>query len=49
VWLAASPEVEGMSGRFFIDRREAACRFRGRDGEEALWALCEGMIRAPTA
>jgi NAD(P)-dependent dehydrogenase (short-subunit alcohol dehydrogenase family) len=45
VWLAASPEVEGVSGRFFIDRREKPCRFRDREGEEALWALCQGMIR----
>jgi len=49
VWLAASPEVEGVSGRFFIDRREVACRFRETRGEEALWTLCQGMIRAPTA
>ena len=45
VWLAASAEVEGVSGRFFIDRREVPCRFRGAAGEEALWRLCEGMIR----
>jgi NAD(P)-dependent dehydrogenase (short-subunit alcohol dehydrogenase family) len=48
VWLAASPEVEGVSGRFFIDRRDTPCRFRDRQGEEALWALCEGMIRPPS-
>jgi NAD(P)-dependent dehydrogenase (short-subunit alcohol dehydrogenase family) len=45
VWLAASPEVEGVSGRFFIDRRDVPCRFRDREGEEALWRVCEGMIR----
>ena len=27
VWLCASPEVEGKSGGFFVERRERACRF----------------------
>jgi len=45
VWLAASPEVEGRSGRFWIDRRERQCRFRDEAGEEALWALCRAMTR----
>lgn len=43
LWLAASPEVEGLSGRFFKERREAPCRFRGKDQEERLYALCERM------
>jgi NAD(P)-dependent dehydrogenase (short-subunit alcohol dehydrogenase family) len=43
VHLATSPEVEGLSGRFWVDRAERACRFRGQAGEEALWALCENM------
>jgi len=45
VWLAASPEVEGRSGLFWIDRQERRCRFRDEDGEEALWALCREMTR----
>jgi len=45
VWLAASPEVEGRSGRFWIDRQERQCRFRDEGGEEALWALCRAMTR----
>ncbi len=45
VWLAASPEVEGRSGRFWIDRQERQCRFRDEAGEEALWALCRAMTR----
>ena len=48
VWLAASPEVEGSSGRFWIDRREVACRFHDPPEEERLWALCASMTR-PTA
>jgi NAD(P)-dependent dehydrogenase (short-subunit alcohol dehydrogenase family) len=40
VWLAASPDVEGRSGLFWIDRQERRCRFRDEAQEEALWALC---------
>jgi len=43
VWLAASPDVEGRSGLFWIDRQERRCRFRGETAEEALWALCAEM------
>lgn len=43
VWLAASHDVEGVSGRFWIDRREVRCRFRDDEQEEALWSLCESM------
>ncbi len=45
VWLAASPDVEGRSGLFWIDRQERRCRFRDEAGEEALWALCGHMSR----
>jgi hypothetical protein len=44
VWLAASPEVEGRSGLFWIDRQERQCRFRDEKPEEALWALCTRAI-----
>jgi len=43
VWLAASPDAEGRSGLFWIDRQERRCRFRDEAGEEALWALCRDM------
>ena len=43
VFLAASPDVEGVSGQFWVDRRERPCAFRDPHGEEALWALCESM------
>ena len=43
VWLAASPEVDGRAGLFWIDRQEHRCRFRDEAGEEALWALCRRM------
>ena len=45
VWLAASPEVEGKSSGFWIDRRPVRCRFRDPAAEERLWALCASMIR----
>jgi NAD(P)-dependent dehydrogenase (short-subunit alcohol dehydrogenase family) len=43
VWLAASAEVEGRNGLFWIDRQERRCRFRDAPAEEALWALCRDM------
>jgi NAD(P)-dependent dehydrogenase (short-subunit alcohol dehydrogenase family) len=42
-WLAASPEVEGVTGCFFYDRREVPCEFRNRESEERLWAICEAL------
>jgi retinol dehydrogenase-12/retinol dehydrogenase-13 len=45
VWLAASPDVEGRTGLFWIARQERRCRFRDEAGEEALWALCRDMSR----
>jgi NAD(P)-dependent dehydrogenase (short-subunit alcohol dehydrogenase family) len=45
VWLATSPEVEGKSGGFWIDRRLVRCRFRDPAAEERLWALCASMTR----
>jgi NAD(P)-dependent dehydrogenase (short-subunit alcohol dehydrogenase family) len=46
VWLAASPEAEGLSGRFWVDRREVACRFRDPAQEERLRHLCDEMTAA---
>jgi NAD(P)-dependent dehydrogenase (short-subunit alcohol dehydrogenase family) len=43
VWLAASADVEGRNGLFWIDRQERRCRFRDAPAEEALWALCRDM------
>jgi len=49
VWLAASPEVEGRSGLFWVDRQERRCRFRDETAEDALFSLCEGMTRGSGA
>jgi NAD(P)-dependent dehydrogenase (short-subunit alcohol dehydrogenase family) len=43
VWLALSPEVEGVTGRFFYDREELPCEFRDTAREERLWAICQGF------
>ncbi len=43
-WLASSSEVEGVTGRFFEQRRELPCRFRNVAAEEKLWSICEGLV-----
>lgn len=45
VWLASSSEVEGMSSKFFEQRKEIICEFRNVEDEEKLWSLCEQLIR----
>jgi NAD(P)-dependent dehydrogenase (short-subunit alcohol dehydrogenase family) len=46
IWLASSPDVEGVNGRFFDQRREVACQFRNVEDEEQLWSICEGLTGA---
>jgi NAD(P)-dependent dehydrogenase (short-subunit alcohol dehydrogenase family) len=43
VWLAASPELEGVSGKYWLDRRERRCQFRDPAARAALWARCEEL------
>jgi NAD(P)-dependent dehydrogenase (short-subunit alcohol dehydrogenase family) len=45
VWLATSPEIAGVSGRFFERRTEVDCEFRQQDAEERLWTECERRAR----
>jgi NAD(P)-dependent dehydrogenase (short-subunit alcohol dehydrogenase family) len=45
VWLASSPDVEGMTGKFFENRKEIPCSFRNRENEERLWEICENLTR----
>jgi len=47
VWLASSPEVEGVSNKFFEDREELECEFRNKRAEEKLWGICEGLVNSP--
>ncbi len=44
VWLASSPEVEGVSGRFFEQRKETPCEFRNEEAEERLWGICQSLV-----
>jgi NAD(P)-dependent dehydrogenase (short-subunit alcohol dehydrogenase family) len=48
VWLAASPEAEGRSGRYWIARQERPCPFHDEKAEEALWELCREMVGSST-
>jgi len=43
VWLAASPDVAGLSNRLWFDRAERACKFHNPEQEERLWAICEEL------
>ncbi len=45
VWLASSPEVEGVNGKFFEDRVELPCEFRDEKVEEKLWRSCKEPVR----
>ena len=47
VWLGTSPEVAGITGRFYDQRTEVDCQFRDVDAEEKLWALCQAMVDSP--
>jgi NAD(P)-dependent dehydrogenase (short-subunit alcohol dehydrogenase family) len=50
IWLAASPEVERMSGKFFNKRREIGCRFRDPDTIRELVGLVDRQLaRVPGA
>jgi NAD(P)-dependent dehydrogenase (short-subunit alcohol dehydrogenase family) len=44
-WLASSPEVEGISGKFYEDRKVIRCEFRNKKAEEKLWGICEELIK----
>ena len=44
VWLASSPELEGVSGKFFEEREELPCEFRNKRAEEKLWRICESFV-----
>lgn len=45
VWLASSPELDGVTGKFFEQRREVPCEFRDEEAEERLWQTCEHLVR----
>jgi NAD(P)-dependent dehydrogenase (short-subunit alcohol dehydrogenase family) len=47
LWLATSPDVAGLTNRFWSDRKEQPCQFHDEAAEEALWKLCESMTAEP--
>jgi NAD(P)-dependent dehydrogenase (short-subunit alcohol dehydrogenase family) len=46
VWLASSPQVEGVNGKFFEERQVVSCEFRNKKNEEKLWEICERLVGA---
>jgi hypothetical protein len=44
IWLSASDEVEGESGKFWNKRQERRCRFRDADAIAELLAVVERQI-----
>jgi NAD(P)-dependent dehydrogenase (short-subunit alcohol dehydrogenase family) len=48
IWLASSPEVEGITGRYFIDRKDQPSNPESYDAAIAarLWEVSERMVRA---
>lgn len=44
-WMASSPELHGVTGRFFEQRTEIPCELRDEAAEERLWHTCEQLIR----
>jgi NAD(P)-dependent dehydrogenase (short-subunit alcohol dehydrogenase family) len=45
VWLASSPEVEGVSGKFYEERQVIRCEFRNKKAEEKLWGICKELVQ----
>jgi retinol dehydrogenase-12/retinol dehydrogenase-13 len=43
IWLASSPDLDGVSGKLFENRKEIPCSFRSREAEERLWSICESL------
>ena len=44
VWLASDPELVNLTDKFFENRIELPCAFRGVENEEKLWRICESLV-----
>lgn len=44
LWLATAPEVAGVTGRYWFQRKERACKFRDYADTERLLTLCETQV-----
>jgi NAD(P)-dependent dehydrogenase (short-subunit alcohol dehydrogenase family) len=45
VWLATSPELDGVSNKLWFDKAERVCKFHNEEQEEKLWKVCEDLTR----
>ena len=45
VWMASSPDLDGVNGRFFMDRQEIPCELHHVMAEERLWQACAELTR----
>jgi hypothetical protein len=45
IWLASSPEVEGVNGEYFSDRKEIEAKKVAYDpaARRRLWEICEDL------
>ncbi len=43
VWLASTPELQGVTSKFYVDRTERPCEFRNKSAEEKLWRICSDL------
>ena len=48
-WLAASPDVAGVTGKFWFNRKPQKCSFYDVPAMKTLWFLCEGMTAVGTS
>jgi len=44
-WLASSPQLHGVTGRFFEQGTDIPCHFRDEDAEERLWQTCQQLVK----
>ena len=44
VWLASSPQMQGVNGKFYEEHEELPCEFRDKETEEKLWRICEKLV-----
>jgi len=47
VWLAAAPELDRVSGKFYEQRTEQPCEFRDLETEQKLWEHCQAILERP--
>jgi NAD(P)-dependent dehydrogenase (short-subunit alcohol dehydrogenase family) len=45
VWLASAPELDGVTGKFFVDRRETAHAYEDPVSQRRLWEACADLER----